>query len=401
MQSVEALVEDLKSVTQKLATQDPVGLNDAEIEALLSGLQEAESALCSTVVSAAAEVEVRGAHLDRGFRSVSGYLTHHLRIRHASAAATARLAHKHRSLPHTMNALRAGQISEAHAQIISRAYSRRVAEAFDRDEPLMIEKAQELSFRSFYWFIRHWINIADPERGKDDADRAVRERRLHCSRVGDRIHTNAVSDVISGTALKEAIDRVKQELFAADWRHARATHGDAATPADMPRTAAQRRHDALIEIALRATATSTDRALPEPLVNIICDWDTFSQATLDLAGGRPRYHPEGTCELLDGTPVTPQQALEQALLGHVSRIVMGAEDTPINAGRSRRLFTKRMKAILATKNRHCTWPGCELPPSRCETDHIKPWNEGGPTNVANARLACPYHHRMFKRPRGP
>jgi hypothetical protein len=100
--------------------------------------------------------------------------------------------------------------------------------------------------------------------------------------------------------------------------------------------------------------------------------------------------------MLDGTPITPQQALKQALLGHVARVVFDSEDQIINAGRSRRLYTKRMKTILAVRDRHCTWPGCDLPPNRCEVDHINQWQHGGPTNISNSRLRCRYHHRLHR-----
>ncbi|MGI9622810.1 MAG: HNH endonuclease signature motif containing protein, partial [Acidimicrobiales bacterium] len=255
------------------------------------------------------------------------------------------------------------------------------------------DKAQQLSFQQFVYFVEHWSNIADPDRGKTTADKAVRDRHAYCSQVGDRIHLDALGDVISGTVLKEALAAIEQELFEADWAEAKQRLDDP-SPADLARTPKQRRYDALIEMANRSMTASPDGKRPEPLVNIVCDIDTFNQACLELLGHQPDYKLSGVCEMIDGTPITPQQALEQALMGHVARVVFDADDQIINAGRSRRLYTKRMKTILAVRDRHCTWPGCDLPPPKCEVDHITEWQHGGPTNIANSRLRCRYHHRL-------
>ena len=371
---------------------------DSEVGALLGDLHRAEAMLRAAVVSAVGEIETRELHLKDGHRSIATYLAHHHRLRRPSAAATAQLAHKRWLLPNTVAALQTGQISEAHAQIIGRAWTLKLAKDFARDEALLVEKALELSFEQFYFFIEHWKNIADPDRGKANAERAVRERRAYCSHVGDRVHTNAVSDAISGTILIAAIDRVAQELFAQDWAETKAEHGADATPALMPRSSAQRRHDALILLVERGSAAHPDAKRPEPLVNIVCDYETFQQAVAELAGEQADYQLDSTCALLDGTPITPQQALEQALHGFVARIVMGADDIIINAGRTRRFFTPRMKAILAVRDRHCTWPGCDAPPSRCEADHIIEYQHGGRTDINNGRNACPYHHRQYRKP---
>jgi hypothetical protein len=40
----------------------------------------------------------------------------------------------------------------------------------------------------------------------------------------------------------------------------------------------------------------------------------------------------------------------------------------------------------------CTHDMCDQPYERCETDHIQPWAQGGPTDQANGRLRCPRHH---------
>jgi hypothetical protein len=396
---IERLSQDLQTVASKLATQDLVGLDDAAVEGLISDLHRAESTLRAATVRALAELGHRGLHLNSGQRSVGGYLAHRQHLRRDDAAATGRLAIKHRFLPHTMAALEAGEITEAHAQVIGRAWRRPVVAVFDRDETMMVERAAELSFQDFVWFIEKWKDAADPDRGRRNAERAVSSRRLHISGAGDRVYLNGSGDSITGTLLKGAIDRVSQELFEQDWKRARREHGDDATSADVDRTPAQRRYDALLTLVKRGCSAAPDGKPPEPLVHILCDQATFNAALTELAGGRPTYPTDRTCELLDGTPITPIQAIEQALRGYVARVVFGSPSIVIDAGRTRRLFTKRMKAILGVRDRHCCWPGCDMASSRCEADHIDPWEGGGATDVANGHLLCTYHHRLRRRPK--
>ncbi|WP_285624564.1 HNH endonuclease signature motif containing protein [Kineosporia sp. NBRC 101677] len=42
----------------------------------------------------------------------------------------------------------------------------------------------------------------------------------------------------------------------------------------------------------------------------------------------------------------------------------------------------------------CTFPGCTTPASRCDLDHLKPFQRGGPTCACNMHPACRGHHRL-------
>lgn len=50
-------------------------------------------------------------------------------------------------------------------------------------------------------------------------------------------------------------------------------------------------------------------------------------------------------------------------------------------GRSRRLATALQQLALAVRDRHCTAPGCEVPPQRCDPHHEPPFDDGGRTDV--------------------
>ncbi len=42
----------------------------------------------------------------------------------------------------------------------------------------------------------------------------------------------------------------------------------------------------------------------------------------------------------------------------------------------------------------CTFPGCTIPASRCDLDHLTPFEHGGPSCLCNLRPACRSHHRI-------
>ena len=42
----------------------------------------------------------------------------------------------------------------------------------------------------------------------------------------------------------------------------------------------------------------------------------------------------------------------------------------------------------------CTAPGCRVPASRSEADHLEPWSEGGRTDPDNGGPRCSRHNRL-------
>jgi len=85
----------------------------------------------------------------------------------------------------------------------------------------------------------------------------------------------------------------------------------------------------------------------------------------------------------------------------VRRLACDAEIIPVilsspggsaDAGRSSRTVPLRLRRLLIARDRHCQWPGCNQPPSRCDAHHIHHWTDGGPTDLDNLVLLCHRHH---------
>ena len=78
----------------------------------------------------------------------------------------------------------------------------------------------------------------------------------------------------------------------------------------------------------------------------------------------------------------------------ISRVLTDGTSQILDVGRSTRNVSTAQWNALVARDRHCTAPGCTMPPGFCEAHHIWYWALGGPTNLANLKLLCWHHHRQ-------
>jgi hypothetical protein len=69
---------------------------------------------------------------------------------------------------------------------------------------------------------------------------------------------------------------------------------------------------------------------------------------------------------------------------------------PIGAGRSTRAISRRLRRALEYRHRTCAVPGCAATRG-LHAHHLRHWEDGGPTDLDNLILVCPYHHRAHHR----
>jgi hypothetical protein len=68
----------------------------------------------------------------------------------------------------------------------------------------------------------------------------------------------------------------------------------------------------------------------------------------------------------------------------------------IGAGRATRLINRRLRRALEHRHPTCAGPGCGATRG-LHAHHIRHWEDGGPTELSNLVLVCPYHHRLHHR----
>lgn len=60
--------------------------------------------------------------------------------------------------------------------------------------------------------------------------------------------------------------------------------------------------------------------------------------------------------------------------------------------RAIRFFNRAQRRAILARDRGCQAPGCTIVAALCDIHHIKPWEFGGKSDIANAITLCTYHH---------
>jgi hypothetical protein len=288
-----------------------------------------------------------------------------------------------RAMPALESAWLGGEVGSSHAEALARVRKRVGGERFDPWETILVGYARQLSFRDFLRALAYWVQAADPDGAEEHAHAQREGRRLHLSQSFEGMwFLDAVLDPIGGEAVSRVLGGIEGELFGSDWAEAKGRLGEDVSAASLPRTPAQRRADALVEMARRAAAAPPGARLPDPLVTVLVGYETFA--------GR-------VCELAGGTVVTPGALLPWLTEAWVERVVFDGPDRVKSVGVRRRLFASATRRAVEVRDRTCFSDYCDEPAQDCEIDHVLPYAYGGLTVEDNGRPACRYHHRQRQR----
>ncbi len=95
-------------------------------------------------------------------------------------------------------------------------------------------------------------------------------------------------------------------------------------------------------------------------------------------------------------PVLTDDERRELLCDATCEVWFERHGRPIGAGRSTRTISRRLRRALEHRDRCCAVPGCGATRG-LHAHHIKHWENGGPTELSNLVLLCPYHHRLHHR----
>ncbi|HET9609563.1 MAG TPA: DUF222 domain-containing protein [Acidimicrobiales bacterium] len=384
---VECLqMQPLDQAVGGLCALDVGSLDPHDAAELLVELRREQARLAGVAASLTAAVDRGRPWAEAGFRSTAAWLAASDNTAVADARREVRLARRLASMPRTRQALAAGDISEAHAHRLATLNAPDTAGAFGEAEAFLVGQARTMRWADFVKETEYWLRLAreesDPD--PDKADRDHRHVQLHAGLRGTGLLSGELTPLCKATVGAE-LERLEQQLFERDWADARARVGEAATVADLTRTPAQRRHDALMEMAVRSATAPADGKRPQPLLSVHVGYERFARL----------------CELADGTVVSPATVAGQLDEAVIERIVWDGPSRVLDLGRARS-FTGAARRAVEVRDRHCTHEaGCDVPAHRCEVDHVWRWTDGGPTHPDNGRLRCPPHHRQRERPPPP
>ena len=385
--ATEATRQVADAVDEVLAL-DGDDITDDDLRTAMVELRRVQSRLAAVVTQLTARFDARRAWADDGSRNAADWVSYHAHRPRPEAASEVRVGRQLRTMPVLRRAWRAGEVSAAHARVLARlAAHPRAGVHFPDGEASLVEQAGRLRFDDFERVTRYWLAAADPDGPERDHRRDLDLRRCSLDIGLDGVgHLDGRMAPVGAATVGGALDRIERELFEADLTEARARLGDAASAADLARTPAQRRHDALVEMAARSVTAPPDGKRPAPLVTVMVGYETFAGPI---------------CELARGTVVAPGTVAD--LLGQddtlFERAVFDGPDRLVELSAAR-TFRGTLRRLLEVRQRRCEHRTCHVPADRCEGDHVLPWSAGGETSQSNGRLhAAPTTGGRINRPR--
>ncbi|CAN5741569.1 hypothetical protein BH10ACT1_BH10ACT1_01320 [soil metagenome] len=383
---------------------EPVGSADAVV--LVRRLEVAGRRVRALQLDVATRVEQRGLHRVDGHATVKVFLRHNARLADVEANRRAQEVRCLRHLPAVREAFASGRIGVCHLRSIAGAFANtRVRTELCELDAQLAAMASRQSFLEFDRLLSGWVAATDQDGTRDRNDVNHQKRKASLTQLADLSwELRANVGALQGAKMRAMLDVAVEAERQLDWEQARAEHGEGACGEDLARDGGQRAADGLSHVFDLAAAGHAAATGEQVRTDLVIDEATFARELERLAGGHPRARPldlelDGAtgryrCRTSQGFPVEATEAVAAALLGKLRRVVMGAGSVVIDLGRRVRLFTGAAQAAATLGHVHCYWPGCQVPTSTCQVDHLRPWARGGTTSPGNGAPACGRHNRF-------
>lgn len=99
---------------------------------------------------------------------------------------------------------------------------------------------------------------------------------------------------------------------------------------------------------------------------------------------------------LTNGPALPKALLDKLLCDGQLQPVWTKDGHPVNIGRAAKAIPDHTRRLVLARDGCCRYPGCS---SRVGLDvhHIRPWTDGGPTDLSNLGAYCRKHHTRSHR----
>jgi hypothetical protein len=397
--------------------------DDPDVAAALTGLAQVGARVESLLVALVVQACERGAHRDlgMGLRDWVASRTPHLSraqvndlVTVAEAVATGGpfASRSAAAFSSVAQGVESGQLPVGRAARVVRSVTS-VRGVFDDQETLgsfvdalvVVASRQDVTDRELRVLLDEAVTTLLPEKETTTKERAARE--LRGVTESSLAEGNVVRFVV--TTDKDGAATIRAVL--ASPLAAPAPDGD--SPVDT-RSAAQRKHDALLTVIGRGVASAegvptTTKARVvvtmtlADLLGRLTNHGHHRDCTVagpDLAAARARgcrcvvVRPESGGSAVTGTGevLSPSLARKLACGAEIVPVVLGTDGMPLDVGRASRLATPAQLTALWVRDKGCTFPGCTVPPGWCDAHHLVWWSRGGPTDLVHLALLCPRHH---------
>jgi hypothetical protein len=306
------------------------------------------------------------------FRSARSWAIAELYLDPCEASRLVLMSRQLRDLPAVDEAFTAGAVSQAHAALLTRAARQIGLDHVRASLDTLLGLATTASPRHLRVATQHLRHCVDPDATGRDAVKKYEKRELSVAPTLDgMVVVNGMLDETAGATVIAALDALMPPPRDDD-----------------PRTAGQRRADALTELCRRSLDSGdlpTVKGEKPHLVLTLSYEELVGQlgaapATLDRVG-----------------PISGADARMLACDCAIVPAVLNSAGEVLDIGRRTRIWPTAIARAVALRDRTCRHVGCDIPADHCDLHHKVPWAAGGSTSYDNGILSCRHHHtRLHK-----
>ena len=361
---------------------------------------------------AAALVAKRDRHGDGG----AGVLAQAAGLSRRDAASQVKTVEKLQEMPAARDALENGEISVANAKTLVTTCEKTSAQQVDGDAELLA-KAATLSPEHFRHEAGRWAASRQDDDGEELYQRQRAQRRLSFWNGDDgMVHLRGEMDPVTGAKVRRRFVLEAERLRRADLH----------SPGGEKRSFNQRMADALDTLTSHGSiysknvrthgAAADGTGVTGGGSSGLGDGDIGvtgrgSSATSDSGvkcgcGGRPsadvtivqHLSADGTdafAEVAGGGAIPPSVLEEHFCNARIAGVVFSGEGVPLWHSHTKRLATKAQMGALRARYGACG--GCRADMWICDCHHIRPFSQGGRTNIDNMMLLCWVCHQKVHR----
>jgi Domain of unknown function (DUF222) len=367
-------VEQIRIAIDALAAVEVMGISQRDE---LAGLWQQMARLDAQFARHVAEFDTSVEWSVDGSRSAPSWLVRNHRLATGESHGRVRVARQIAQMPIAFTAWQDGRISSRHVDVLtSIRHAANADTEFAAFEQYVVDVALTHTPEEVAVVGRRWRDALDDHLGRDGSnskkqkkDAEHERRRANFSRTLNGI------GILDGTFDTEGAEIIETGLNRCYERNHRA---------DDPRSPAQQRADAIVDI-FQHYLDHQDRGVNRPHLMVAVDGTTLAAEGV------------GRCETLRGYQLHPETVRRLACDAFIQRIVLDPNGVPLDLGRATRTFTPDQYRAIMIRDGGCRIPDCDAGPEDCQAHHTDYWENGGRTDLAVGLAVCrgAGHHRMI------
>ena len=349
----------MSSTTSPPDTRNIVGQRLEELFAELSELAGQRNAIDGRIVEIAAEMERDELCGSTGARSVAALVAWKIGSSSANAHTITAVARRTAEFPRCVQGLREGRLSLDQVGVIAE----RASDGSDEHYAALAEVATVNQLRTA---------IKLEPRPQPDA-KPERQRSITKSTDGESTTWRITLPKLEAAKFDAALQS-HQDALIAEWK--RDHDDDRPPPSRPPLPGAGDAFMRLVDAGWDADATRRPHGQHTTVVVHVDVKDRVAAMHLG--------------------PLLTESERQYLTCDATCEVWFERDGQVIGAGRATRVINRRLRRVLEHRHPTCAVPGCGATRG-LHAHHIRHWEDGGPTELDNLVLLCPYHHRLHHR----